>query len=108
MVGALDYTSKENLYKELGWETIQKRIDYLGLSIFQKIHVGETRPLLRKCLTKIDWEKTHYLRSKGGYKLYPNYGNHCQNSFFPYITKIWNNLPHSLKSLNQFDFKIEL
>ena len=63
----------EKLYKELGWETIQKRINYLGLSIFHKIHVGETRPLLRKCLTKIDWERTHYLRSKGGYVPYPNY-----------------------------------
>ena len=57
VVGALNYTSREKLYKELGWETFQKQIDYLGLSIFHKIHVGESRPFLRKCLTKIDWEK---------------------------------------------------
>ena len=80
----------------------------MGLSIFHKIHVGESRPLLRKCLTKIDWEKTHYLRSKGGYMPYPNYGNKFQNSFFPYIAKNWNNLPPSLKSLNLLEFKIEL
>ena len=67
VVRALKYTSREKLNKELGWETIKKRIEYLGLSIFHKIHVGETRPLLKKCLTKIDWDKKQNLRSKGGY-----------------------------------------
>ena len=86
VVGALKYTSREKLNKELGWETIKKRIEYLGLSIFHKIHVGETRPLLKKCLTKIDWDKRQNLRSKGGYLPYPNYGNKFLNSFFPYIT----------------------
>ena len=96
------------MYNELGWETVKKRIEFLGLSIFHKIHVGETRPLLKKCLTKFELEKTHNLRSKAGYLPYPNYGNKYLNSFFPYITKIWNNLPSSLKSLNLLDFKIEL
>ena len=108
VVGALKYTSREKLNKELGWETIQKRIEYLGLSIIHKIHVGDTRPLLKKCLTKLDREKKHNLRSKGGYLPYPNYGNKFLNSFFPYITKIWNNLPTSVKSLNLLDFKTEL
>ena len=39
---------------------------------------------------------------------YPNYGNKFLNSFFPYITKIWNNLPTSVKSLNLLNFKTEL
>ena len=78
------------------------------MSIFHKIHVGETRPLLKKCLTKIDWEKKHNLRSKGGYLPYPNLGNRFQNSFFPFITKIWNTLPNSIRSLNLLDFKTEL
>ena len=49
VVGTLKFTSREKLNKELGWETIKKRIEYLGLSIFHKIHVGETIPLLKKC-----------------------------------------------------------
>ena len=96
VVGALPYTSREKLNRELGWETIKKRIDYLGLSIFHKIHVGGTRPLLRKCMTKVDWEKSYNLRAKGGYLPYPRYGNKFLNSFFPYITKIWNSLPASI------------
>ena len=83
VVGALNYTSKEKLYDELGWETIQKRIEYLGLSIFHKIHVGETRPLLKKCITKVDWENKQHLRSKGGYLPHPNYCIKFLNSFFP-------------------------
>ena len=42
----LNFTSRDKLNEELGWETIKKRIDYLGLNIFHKIHVKETRPLL--------------------------------------------------------------
>ena len=108
VTGALPYTSREKLNKELGWESIQKRIEYLGLSIFHKIHVGETRPLLRKCLTPVDWDRYYNLRRKGGYLPYPKYGNKFSNSFFPYITKIWNSLPSRIQSLNLKDFKTEL
>ena len=89
----------------MGWETIKKRIEYLGLSIFHKIHCFETRPLIRKCLTKLDIDRQHYLRSKGGYFPYPNYGNKFLNSFFPFISRIWNNLPTSSQNLSLYDFK---
>ena len=36
--GALYLTSQEKLNLELGWESIKKRIEFLGLSLFQKIH----------------------------------------------------------------------
>ena len=85
VTGSLNFTSRDRLNEELGWESIRKRIDYLGLNIFHKIHVRETRPLLTKCLTKWDWKKQHNLRSKGGYLPYPNYGFRFSNSFFPYI-----------------------
>ena len=108
VTGALHFTGRDKLNEELGWETIKKRIDYLGLNIFHKIHVKETRPLLFGCLTTLDRDKHHYLRSKGGYMPYPNYGNKYLNSFFPYISKIWNNLPNNIKSLSLEDFKKEL
>ena len=38
VTGAYHYTSREKLNTELGWETIEKRADILGLNIFQKIH----------------------------------------------------------------------
>ena len=36
VTGALHFTNKEKLNKELGWENFQKRIDFLGLSLFKR------------------------------------------------------------------------
>ena len=108
VTGALHFTSRDKLNIELGWETIKKRIEFLGLSLFQKIHLKETRPLIENCLTKLDHERKYELRSKGGYMPYPNYGNKFLNSFFPFISKIWNNLAPSLQAKDLFDFKDQL
>ena len=47
-------------------------------------------------------------RSKGGYLPYPNFGVKFLNSFFPYISKLWNNLDNETKALNLSDFKTRL
>ena len=47
----------EKINSELGWETLEKQIEFLGLSMFHKIHLCETRPLIRNCLSKLDFEK---------------------------------------------------
>ena len=86
----------------------KKRIDFLGLCLFHKIHTHESRPLVRSCLTKLDWEKKRVTRSKGGYLPYPNFGVKFLNSFFPYISKLWNNLDNDTKALTLSDFKIRL
>ena len=106
--GALHSTSKDKLNKDLGWESIKKRIDFLGLCIFHKIHRQESRPLVRVCLTKLDSEKKHMTRSKGGYTPYPNLGHKFLNSFFPYISKLWNKLPLTTKIMNVIEFKQQL
>ena len=43
--GAFNLTSRERLNVELGWENIKTRIKFLGLCIFHKIHVHETKTL---------------------------------------------------------------
>ena len=35
VTGTLHFTSKDKLNVELGWESIRKRIDFLGLCLFQ-------------------------------------------------------------------------
>ena len=57
--GALHYTSRAKLNNELGWENFQQRIKFLGLCLFQKIHLHETRPLVRSCMSKLDYEKKY-------------------------------------------------
>ena len=104
VTGAMHYSSAEKLNYDLGWETLKDRAEYLGITLFHKIHLHETRPLVRKYMPEIK-EDVHNLRSSGGYKNYPNFGVHFYNSFYPHFTKAWNSLPHNLKRLNLFDFK---
>ena len=108
VTGALHFSSQEKLNLDLGWESIKKRIEFLGLCLFHKIHLHLSRPLVRKCLTKLDWEGTRKTRSKGGYLPYPNHGRHFLNSFFPHMSRLWNNLPNTTKCKNLQDFKIQL
>ena len=106
VTGAFNLTSREKLNSELGWETIGKRADILGLNVFHKIHLFETRPLIRSCMPKPDIERKHHLsRSKGGYIPFKNTGNSFQKSFFPYFTSIWNNLPKNVQCKSLIDFK---
>ena len=62
---ALYYTSRDKLNVELGWESLSDRADFLGLSIFHKIHLGEIRPLIKKCMPTLQINNS---RSKFDYK----------------------------------------
>ena len=108
VTGALHFSSKDKLNVELGWESIQKLIEFLGLSLFHKIHLRETRPLIRQCMSKLDYEKRYEMRSKEGFSPYPNYGNKLSNSFLPFISRLWNNLPKSTQSKDLQEFKTQL
>ena len=84
---------------------IGTRIQFLGLSLLQKIHLHETRPLVRNCMSELDYAKKYITRSKAGYSPYPNYGVKYGNSFFPYMTKRWNNLIVSTQLMALPNFK---
>ena len=49
----LHYTSKEKLFSELGWESIKQRADFLGLTLFHKIHCNITRPLIKYFMPEV-------------------------------------------------------
>ena len=104
VTGAYHFTSRDKLYNELGWESLQQRNDYLGLNIFQKIHLHETRPLIRTCLQPFE-QQFYNFRSKGAYRAFQKSGMKFKNSFFPYFTKLWNSLPPSEQGKNMFEFK---
>ena len=106
VTGAYHFTSKDKLNLELGWETIKERGDLLSLNFFQKIHLQETRPLIRACMPKLDLEKTCNTRSKGGYIPFKYKGDKFNNSFFPNTLKIWNALPSHIQFKNIEEFKL--
>ena len=55
VTGASHLTSREKLNLELGWETISERGDILSLIFFHKIYVGETRPLIKARMPKVNF-----------------------------------------------------
>ena len=106
MTGAYHFTNKEKLNIELGWETILERGDILSLSLFHKIHLHETRPLIKTCMPKLDFEKTCLTRSKGGYIPSKFKGTTFEKSFFPNTLKLWNSLPKDVQFKDLYEFKI--
>ena len=100
-------TSKVKLNLEFGWESINDRGDILSLSLFHKIHLGETRPLIKKCMPEVNLGKSQ-TRANIGYISQKYRGANYEKSFFPNTLKIWNNLPKNIQSKNLIDFKYEI
>ena len=65
--GALMFTNQSRLEIDLSWETISERARFLGLSIFHKIHLNLTRPLIKTCMPMLN---TYNTRSSETYKKY--------------------------------------
>ena len=105
--GALQYTSQVKLELDLGWEPLSDRANFLSLSLYHKIHIGNTRPLIKKCMSNLKVGPN--LRSAECYEPFPLKGKPFSNSFFPSITKKWNTLDNNIKRENDIDqFKISL
>ena len=105
VTGALPCTSRVKLYEELGWETIQQRADFLGLTLYHKIHLGQTRPLIRSNMQPRELTTT---RSSGDYTPFKYKTARFSKTYFPYFTKQWNTLHKDLKNLALSDFKNNL
>ena len=105
VTGAYHLTSQLKLNNDLGWETIQCRADILGLNIFHKIHVKETRPLIRKCMPEMNWDRRIFLRHKGGYTPFSSKSEKFLKSFFPYFSKLWNSIDNSITGKNLQNLK---
>ena len=80
--GALHFTNQSRLEADLSWETIDDRAKLLGLCIFHKIHLLQTRPIIRRCMPEINANIT---RQSGTYKQFRYYSLKYKNSFFPFF-----------------------
>ena len=90
VTGALHFSIRKKLNQELGCESIIKRMEFHGLSLFKKIHFSETNPLIEKCRSKLDIEVAYtnvaICHTKCEYMQYQIYGHPFQNSFFPFMS----------------------
>ena len=108
VTGALHFSSQIKLEEDLSWESISDRADFLSLCFFHKISTHETRPLIRSCMPQIH-NKTIYTRSSNKYIDFTFKNDTFNKSFFPVVTKLYNNLDLSIRNLpNSLDFKEQL
>ena len=82
--------------------------NFLSLNMFQKIHLHETRPLIRTCKPKIYFEIQIGTRSNGGYLPFKQKGDKFKNSFFPNTSKLWNSLSKNIKCKDLYEFKLSM
>ena len=68
--GALHFTNQSRLEADLSRETIGHRAKLLGRCIFHKIHLLQTRPIIRKCMPELNANIT---RQSGTYKQFTYY-----------------------------------
>ena len=85
--GALHFTSSKKLFLELGWEELSCRAKYLGLSMFHKIHLGLTRPLVKSCMPSLRVNRNN-TRVTISYERFPQKSVQFSKSFFYYLLMI--------------------
>ena len=88
---------------------ITNKVDCLGLSLFHKIHLGSTRPLIKTFMPDIQ-PKIHNTRVSLHYKPFTFHNKQFAQSFYPYFTKKWNNSHKTLqleRDLNEYKIKLK-
>ena len=93
--GALHLTSQLRLEQDLSLESIANRAKFLGLSIFHKIHLGLSRPLIKSCMPEVNTNNT---RGGGLYKKLKYLSQKYNNSFFPLFSEYWSKLNSNLRN----------
>ena len=107
--GATRGTTRNVIYGELAWETLEKRRERHCILYFHKILHGQTPAFLSDLIPGYVYERVPYnLRNAQSVDLVPARITALYNSFIPYTIRLWNNLPQNLRALHEFDtFKVE-
>ena len=84
--GSLHHTSAKKLSLDMGWEILQDWCDFLGLTLFYKMHNNMTRPLVKKCMPMSNTNNKYNLRNSLPYRQF-KYHNKQFSKYFPYFTK---------------------
>ena len=106
--GALPFTSQVKLEQDMCWESLDKRADFLSLTVFHKIVLGLTRPLIKKCMPS-PRVRNKNTRSFVPFNPFPYKHEYFSRTFFPYTTKLYNKLEPSIRNERDIlEFKSKL
>ena len=106
--GATRGTSKEIIYRELGWESLDKRRERHCVLYFHKIVHDQTPAFLSNLLPGYVSDRTHYnLRNVTDINTMPSRIDVLYKSFIPHASRLWNNLQPDLKNMHEYqEFKV--
>ena len=100
ITGAIRGTSKENLYQELGLESLQLRRWYRKLGMFYKISKSKSPQYLFKLIP--EKRPSYVTRNADNIPRFNIKHNFYENSFFPSSFIEWNNLDPNLRNSENF------
>ncbi len=107
VTGAVRGTSHEVIYKDCGWETLEKRRERQQMCMLYKIVNGQVPETLSQILPMQIQDRLNYnLRQGHNLVGLRTRTNAFKNSFIPATIKLWNNLDVSVRnSITLSDFK---
>ena len=97
--GCMHLSSQVKLEAELGWETIETRADILSINIFYKILQGNTRPLVKKCMPRLNVCSKNNRGPNFFFLPFQCKSGKYSNLFFSLMTNKFEQLPKSLRFL---------
>ena len=108
--GATRGTPSDDLLRELGWATMDKRRTLHRLILFHKISNGHSPPYLRDTIPATVSQITHYgLRSAREFTTFSTRINLYYHSFFPKVVREWNELDENERAIyDPNEFKLAL
>ena len=101
VTGTPPRTSTDRLRQELGWDTLKARRKLHKLHFFHRLSstVHQQPEYIKHILPQTRITNTRRtLRNHTTLTLPPNKTTSFQRSFIPATTRLWNTLPHSLKT----------
>ena len=105
ITGATKLCSIDNLYRELGWESLQSRRNKHKLVVLYKILHGTAPNYLADLIPPTVQETTRYsLRNSDHIQNYRTNTNLFLDSYFPSTIRAWNNLPTEIKNATFYQF----
>ena len=109
-IGATKLVSLNNLYKEIGWESLSKRRNNHKLALLYKM-INRLTPIYLSSLiqAQVSSASRYNLRNAHNYQTIRAITNQYRDSFLPSTLHLWNNLPLEARQSNYLNsFKLFL
>ena len=99
IIGLPIFGSRESLYFETGWESLETRRNWRKLSLFHEIHNNKAPGYMIECLSDYSNVGNYNLRNQTHYRVPRCRLETFSKSFFPSSIRSWNSLDTDISSV---------